>query len=107
MKILVLGGGISPERQISLRSAASVTKAAKEAGFEVEQRDPVDGLYFLDELDKKQTIVFPILHGAGGEDGVIQAEFESRGLAFLGAGSQSSKDCFDKAITRSKLQAAG
>lgn len=103
MKILVLGGGISPERDVSLRSAKAVANAARVAGYDIIEADPKDGLPAID--NPKETIVFPILHGAGGEDGVLQAELERRDLAFLGSGSKSSKDCFDKWVTRQMLEA--
>ena len=103
MKILVLGGGISPEREVSLRSAKAMAMAAFKADFEVIKADPQDGLAILDEIEK-DTIVFPILHGAGGEDGELQAELERRNLPFLGSGSEVSRNCFDKWQTRSVLQ---
>ncbi len=105
VKILILGGGDSPERQVSLRSAKAVAAAARQAGYEVDEADPADGYEILDKLSK-DTIVLPILHGAGGEDGVIQKELEERGLAYLGSDSQSSKDCFDKWRTREILSAS-
>jgi len=105
MKILVLGGGISPEHEVSLRSAKNVAEAARQAGFEVAEADPADGLAVLD--DSKGSVVLPILHGKNGEDGVIQKEFEARNLAFLGSGSAVSAECFDKWLTRRKLEAAG
>lgn len=106
MKILVLGGGDSVEREVSLRSAKYVASAAVEAGFEVQVLDPANGLNFLDSLSR-DDIVFPILHGKGGEDGILQAELEKRNLPFLGSDSQSSADCFDKWQTLLKLKAAG
>lgn len=105
MKILVLGGGISPERQVSLRSAQAVTTAARQAGLEVIQADPADGLDILDDLS--ETIIFPILHGKNGEDGAIQKELEARGLPFLGSDSAASIACFDKWTARVELTHAG
>jgi D-alanine-D-alanine ligase len=105
MKVLILGGGDSPEREVSLRSAKAIAEAARSAGFDVIEKDPKDGLGSLDDL--KDTMVFPILHGAGGEDGVLQSELEKRGLPFLGSDSRSSADCFDKLTTRKILEAAG
>lgn len=105
MKILVLGGGDSPEREVSLRSAKAVADAARQGGFEVIEADPAAGLGILDDLS--DTIVFPILHGQNGEDGVIQKELEDRGLPFLGSSSAVSACCFDKWRTRLKLTAAG
>lgn len=101
--ILVLGGGNSPERDVSLRSAKSVAEAARAAGFNVLEADPKDGLGVLDKL-APQTIVMPILHGVGGEDGELQAELEKRKLPFLGSGSKVSQECFDKWQTRLILQ---
>lgn len=106
MKVLVLGGGNSPEREVSLRSAKSVAEAAREAGFEVIEADPKDGIEFLDDLPKS-TIVLPILHGAGGEDGVIQAEIEKRNLPFLGSGQKASELCWNKWSTLQLLKKAG
>lgn len=106
MRILVLGGGNSPERDVSLRSAQAVADALEAAGFTVDRYDPTDGFGFLDSVSK-DTIIFPILHGAEGEDGVIQAEMEKRGLAFLGTKSKESYDCFDKELTRQRLRSAG
>ncbi len=104
MKILVLGGGISPERQVSLRSAKAVAEAAKKAGFCVLQADPANDLEVLDRV--KKTIVLPILHGKNGEDGVIQKELEARNLPFLGSQSGASIACFDKWTTRLELTKA-
>ncbi len=104
VEVLVLGGGDSPEREVSLRSAGAVAEAARQAGLAVQEADPAHhNLAFLDNL-AKETIVLPILHGRGGEDGVIQTELEKRGLAFLGSDSVSSKNCFDKWSTRQILE---
>lgn len=101
-EVLILLGGNSSEREVSLRSGQAVLEAAKTAGFKAASHDPVDGLELLDKLPK-ETIILPIFHGVGGEDGVIQAELESRGLKFLGADSQASKLCLDKSLTRQRL----
>jgi D-alanine-D-alanine ligase len=106
LKVLVLGGGDSPEREVSLRSAKAVATAAREAGYEVTEDDPRKGFNILNGLET-DTVVLPILHGAGGEDGAVQAELEQRHLAFLGSGSESSRNCFDKWITLQKLRNSG
>jgi len=106
VKVLVLGGGNSPEKEVSLRSAKAVANAARKAGFDVTEADPADGLDFLDEIPK-DTVVLPILHGINGEDGVIQAELEKRELPYLGSDSKVSAVCFDKWQTRQRLLAAG
>lgn len=106
MKIYVLGGGNSPERDVSIRSASAVSKALREAGYEVAETDPADGLAFLD-LVTSEDMVFPILHGAEGEDGVIQKLMEDKALRFLGSNSIASEKCFDKGIARQILTGMG
>ncbi len=104
-KILILGGGVSPERQVSLRSAKAVAAAAREAGFGVLEGDPANGLEILDR--QAGIMVLPVLHGKNGEDGVIQKELEARGLPYLGTESDASIACFDKWTTRLGLTHAG
>lgn len=104
--LLVLGGGNSPERDISLLSARNVAISAKNAGFKVTEEDPEKGLSFLDSL-AKDTIVLPILHGEGGEDGSIQKEMEQRDIPFLGSYSRASANSFDKWKTHKILNEAG
>ncbi len=101
-RIVVLGGGDSPERDISLQSADNVMQALRGRGHEPEFYNPADGLEFLSTLDGTD-VVLPILHGAGGEDGVLQLELEKLHLRFLGSGSIASRVCFDKAQTREIL----
>lgn len=96
MKILVLGGGISPEREVSLRSLDNVQTALKNAGFEVQFYDPANGNTELLRLAKSANCVFPILHGAGGEDGALQRIFEQENIKFLGSGSISCQNILDK-----------
>jgi D-alanine-D-alanine ligase len=103
MNIVVLAGGTSGEREVSLRSGAAVAKALETKGHVVTMVDPKDGLDALGEPD----VVFPALHGAGGEDGTVQAELEKRNIACVGADSVASALCFDKWAYRIKLQEAG
>jgi D-alanine-D-alanine ligase len=96
MNILVLGGGDSPERDVSLRSAAAVAQAVVELGHTVTQLDPHDDSARLDEALAHTDLVLPILHGAGGEDGTIQQRIEAAGKPYLGSTATASKQCFDK-----------
>ncbi len=106
MRVLVLGGGNSPERDVSLRSSLAVAEALEAAGYEVLRADLRDGYSCFDGL-QPDDIVFPILHGAEGEDGVVQAEMERRGLAFLGSDSAASAVCFDKQKSREAFKQVG
>jgi D-alanine-D-alanine ligase len=94
-KILLLAGGSSSEREISLRSGAAVRAALKQAGHDVTVLDPADNLE--DAALQGYDAIFPVLHGTGGEDGILQARFESLGIhSFVGSDAQSSALCFDK-----------
>lgn len=104
--IYVLGGGNSLEREVSLRSSAAVADALETAGYTVERIDPQNGLEFLTTVPK-DAIVFPILHGAEGEDGIIQAAMEAQGLAYLGTTSKAAQKCMNKDIARSMFADAG
>ncbi|MDB5170177.1 MAG: D-alanine--D-alanine ligase [Candidatus Saccharibacteria bacterium] len=94
-KILLLMGGSSSEREISLRSGTAVRKALEQVGHEVTTLDtaePIEDAAF-DDYDA----IFPVLHGSGGEDGVLQARLEARGHHnFVGSDAVSSALCFDK-----------
>lgn len=96
MKILVLGGGISPEKDVSLRSAANVQDALIKAGFEVIFYDPANGVEELLRLAKSCDLVFPILHGVGGEDGTLQKIFKENDIKYLGSNVKASQNCSDK-----------
>lgn len=96
MNVLVLLGGTSDEREVSLRSGKAVSEALKNNGHNVEQFDPADGIAGLSKFVGKIDGVMPILHGKGGEDGTIQTELEKLGFKYLGANSRVSKLCFDK-----------
>jgi D-alanine-D-alanine ligase len=89
--ILVLYGGTSPEREIALRSGAAVAKALQ-AKYKVELVDYNGTLPAIIEAD----VVFPVLHGLGGEDGRVQEQLESRNLAYVGSSAAASRVCFDK-----------
>lgn len=104
MKVVVLGGGKSTEREVSLRSAKSVSTALTSAGYKVENLDPID-IRVLDSI-KPGSIVFPILHGNNGEDGFIQQEMDKRGLCYLGSTSKTSEECFDKGLVRACFETA-
>lgn len=103
MNIAVLAGGTSSEREISLKSGAAVAEALKQQGHVVAVYDPINGIENIGEPD----VVFPALHGAGGEDGTLQAELERRGIPCVGSDSVASALCFDKWAYRQKLGEAG
>jgi D-alanine-D-alanine ligase len=101
MKVLVLSGGTSDEREVSIRSGKNVIKALTVAGYEVTNLDPK--IAKNNELKKAcqiADIVFIALHGKGGEDGSLQKKLEQWNTKYTGSSVVSSKNCIDKAIMR-------
>ncbi len=101
-RVLVLCGGISDERAVSLRSGVAVTTALQAAGYEVIEADPAN-MSSVDKALSQANVVFPVLHGKGGEDGVIQRVLEKRGIPYVGADSSVSAFCFDKWRYKQKM----
>jgi D-alanine-D-alanine ligase len=103
LKILVLSGGDSPEREVSLRSGKAVADALIKSGFEILSYDPLNGDEELAEMVRLSDYVFPILHGINGEDGIIQKKLEELGAKYLGSNSEASENSFYKDKTHSIL----
>lgn len=106
MKVLILAGGISPERDVSLKSGRRLSDHLAEAGIESEIREP-DELLIDYIATTKPDLVWSVLHGAGGEDGSIQRLLEMLGVRFVGAGSEDAKAAWNKAVAKSRVQAQG
>lgn len=93
--VVVLAGGISHERDVSLRSGRQVADRLKEHGITVILRDPDASLLaYLDET--RPDVVWPALHGASGEDGALRGILEFMGIPFVGSTSDSSRLAWDK-----------
>lgn len=107
MKILLLSGGNSAERTISLRSGDTIEQALKAIGYEVLRADPADTTYALEKIISQVDIVFPILHGAGGEDGTIQEQLELLKIPYLGSTAQTCRDTLNKVSYKKVIIARG
>jgi D-alanine-D-alanine ligase len=106
LRIAVLRGGRSAERDVSLRSGAQVEKALRSRGHDVTGVD-ID-LRTWDVLrDGGFECVFNALHGRLGEDGTVQGMLELLGLPYTGSGILSSALCMDKARSNSVMEGAG
>ncbi|HBF11937.1 MAG TPA: D-alanine--D-alanine ligase [Deltaproteobacteria bacterium] len=103
MKIAVLKGGISKEREISLRSGGAVALALKRKGHDVGEFDPQSPHFVKDLLAFNPQKVFLALHGKGGEDGTMQGFLQTVGLPYAGCGVLTSAICFDKVATKEFL----
>lgn len=105
--VLVIGGGPSEEREISSLSSKAVYNALKSLTYKVEYFDWDGSTVWLKDNLKRFDVVLPILHGEGGEDGVIQKILEDADVLFLGSKSEVSKLCFDKGLSREKMKRLG
>lgn len=106
MRIAVLSGGMSAEREVSLRSGAQVAKALRERGHDVAVVD-LD-LSTWDTLrDGSFECVFNALHGRLGEDGTVQGMLELLSLPYTGSGVLASALCMDKARAGKVMIGAG
>ena len=100
MKIGVMYGGTSAEREVSLSSGQAVVSACETLRHEVISLDPKDGLSNqLTEL-KSVDVVFNGLHGGDGENGVIPGFLESIGVRYTGSGNEASAICMDKRVSK-------
>lgn len=108
MHYIVLGGGTSPEKDVSRRSAAAVQGALEELGHSVECIDPA--VVSIDEITaiaQESDGIFPILHGAGGEDGTLQAVFEEAALPYFGPDPTACQNTFNKVEFKKILERNG
>lgn len=101
--IALLKGGPGSERAVSLKTAESVAEALRSIGAHVVEVD-VTGPDF--EVPADTFIAMNLIHGTFGEDGQIQAILEKRGIRYTGAGLESSRICFDKALSKQRFIAA-
>ncbi|HEY6654116.1 MAG TPA: D-alanine--D-alanine ligase [Solirubrobacterales bacterium] len=105
MKVAVLKGGSSLEREVSLRSAARVEDAVGELGHEAIGIDV--GQDLVDRLREHQPdVVFIALHGPGGEDGTVQELLEILDLPYTGPGVAACALCMDKVAAKHEMRAA-
>ena len=97
-KIMVLGGGYSKERSISLKSAKAVIKSINNK-YKVKFADPCNNLLKTVE-NYKPDVIFNALHGRFGEDGYIQSILETLAIKYTHSGVKSSMSAMDKEISK-------
>ncbi len=106
-KIAVLYGGLSNEREVSLRSGKNVYNALLRLGYKNTELVDV-GKDVADVLQKgKFDYAYITLHGKYGEDGCIQGVLEILGIKYSGCGVMASSVCMNKEYTKRMLQCAG
>jgi D-alanine-D-alanine ligase len=106
MRVAVLKGGRSLERNVSLRSGARVEDALQRLGHDVV---PIDvGADLVDRLaEVRPDVAFVALHGRGGEDGTVQELLELVGVPYTASGASACSRCMDKVVSKHELRGAG
>lgn len=97
--VIVLAGGLSHERDVSLRSGRRVATALRGAGFEVIETDLNSQLVSIVD-GAENPVVFPMLHGETGEDGSLREVLSLLDVPFVGATGAASRVAFDKSIAQ-------
>ena len=98
-KILIISGGVSKEREISLQTGNQVAKELKKNGYKIKICEPNHDLFNL--IKKyKPNIIFNALHGQYGEDGYIQSILENIGIPYTHSGVVASAKAMDKEISK-------
>ena len=96
----VLCGGMSNEREVSLRSGKNCFEALKRLGFENTEIIDVDRNIAKTLIEKKIEVAYIALHGKYGEDGCIQGLLEVIGIPYTGSGVKASAIAMDKDFTK-------
>lgn len=104
--VVILAGGLSHEREVSLRSGRRVAQALRDRGVEVIESDlGPELLPLLSRLD--HPVVFPMLHGGVGEDGGLAEVLDLLGVAYVGSPASACRRAFNKEISGPLIEAAG
>jgi len=102
-RVGVLSGGLSAEREVSLLSGKFVTESLSRSGIDVISIDvTTDFLQQLPKYELDRALI--MLHGPGGEDGILQGALEFYGLPYTGSGVLSSAAAMDKLHTKNFWQ---
>ncbi len=107
MNILLIAGGWSSEREVSLSGAKGVEQALTRLGHNVIRFDPVSSLEGLLTLADKADFAYIALHGAPGEDGLIQAMLDTVRCPYQGSGSAGSFLALNKAAAKEVFRRQG
>lgn len=106
LTIAVLSGGISHEREVSLRSGRRVADALITRGHKVTIIDP-DASLFATLASLKPDVVWPALHGVSGEDGAILDLLRAAGYSYVGPSAQAARLAWSKPVAKTLVSRAG
>jgi D-alanine-D-alanine ligase len=106
VRVMVLAGGLSYERDVSLRSGRRVLDALRDAGVTAEMHDSDVSLLPALQEDPPDAVVIA-LHGATGEDGSLRGVLDLCGVPYVGCDARASRLAWDKPSAKSMLRDAG
>ena len=105
-RVLILAGGLSHERDVSLRSGRRVADALRDVGCEVVVRDVDEQL--IDVVRAAEVdVVWPLLHGASGEDGAVRDVLSLVGVPFVGSPASACRVTWSKPVAKGVAVTAG
>ncbi|MGH3868044.1 MAG: D-alanine--D-alanine ligase family protein [Pseudonocardiaceae bacterium] len=104
--VAVLAGGLSPERDVSLRSGRRLSSALRDAGCHVEEWD-VDATLISRLTGSRPDAVVVALHGGAGENGAVQSVLEMLRVPYVGADPRACRRAWDKPTAKDELARAG
>jgi len=107
IRIAVLAGGWSGEREVSLKSGKAVYKALNRERYDVTLYDPRDDLETLIRKKEEIDLAFILLHGRFGEDGRIQGMLDLLQIPFVGSGVLASAMSLNKRVAKDVFRRAG
>lgn len=107
LRVALIAGGRSSEREVSLKGAQAVKKALEALGHRWEFFDPATDLLALMQRAKEFDCAFLVVHGPGGEDGTLQGFLDSIGLPYQGAGVLGSALAMHKGLAKQLYRLAG
>lgn len=105
-RIHVIAGGLSAERDVSLRSGRRLAESLRLSGFDVVVRD-LDANLLPDLVSDPPDMAIPLVHGIAGEDGSLQDVLDLYGLPFIGSTSLACRTAFNKATAKGLVAASG
>ena len=107
IRIALLAGGWSREREVSIKSGEAVYRAIDKGKYDVIRYDPRDDLRALIEAKKNIDVAFILLHGRYGEDGCMQGLMDILEIPFVGSGVLSSAMALNKKVAKQAYRSVG
>lgn len=104
--VVILAGGLSHEREVSLRSGSRLHEALRESGLDVTIRD-TDAALIPWLIESKPDAAVVTLHGSRGENGAIQGILEMIGIPYVGTPARNCRLAYEKNIAKNLVQRAG